>query len=327
MNYRIYGNESSKELIRNMITKGREPHSIIIHGERGLGKKKLAFYTAAALLCEEGSGEPCGRCKSCRLILEKAHPDVMMPKSGSKGNYMVDDIRPIVSDAVIAPTESRMKVYIIPDLDRSVITAVQIQNILLKLIEEPPEHTAIIMTAASREVFLPTVLSRVISLAALPVSDAQSAEYLETIIKAQPTEAAEAVQAGRGNIGRCIEYFDGGIFKTAALTARELARAMISKSEYEMLKVLDGTDKSRVLFRECLVLFSEIVRDSMRLRLDPGAVTLSCDEKASKRLGAVLSEGQALQLYELLGRYIRAADANCNLTLAINSLCAELCPK
>ena len=52
MNYRIYGNESSKELIRNMITKGREPHSIIIHGERGLGKKKLAFYTAAALLCE-----------------------------------------------------------------------------------------------------------------------------------------------------------------------------------------------------------------------------------------------------------------------------------
>ena len=39
MNFKIYGNEGSKTLISNMIRRSREPHSIIIHGDKGLGKK------------------------------------------------------------------------------------------------------------------------------------------------------------------------------------------------------------------------------------------------------------------------------------------------
>ena len=325
-NYKIYGNNSSKELITNMISKGREPHSLIIHGEKGLGKKKLASWVAAALLCEEGSGTPCGKCKSCRMIAEGAHPDVMSPKCGPKGNYMVDDIRPIVSDAVIAPTESRMKVYIIPDLDRSVVTSVQIQNILLKLIEEPPEHTAVILTASGRETFLPTILSRVISIGAVPVSDAQSAEYLEVYENADPVSAAEAVSAGRGNIGRCIEYLNGGLFKSGVAAARELARAAINKNEYQILLALEQTDSSRPLLRECLCLYSEIVRDSLRIRLEgENAVTVSCDEGAAKHLATTMTSERALALYDILCSYITGIDSNSNTSLTINSLCGLLC--
>ena len=325
MNFKIYDNEGSKTLISNMIRRSREPHSIIIHGDKGLGKKKLALWTAAALLCEEGGGEPCGRCKNCRLIAEGTHPDVVTAKSGEKGNYMVDDIRPIVSDAVILPTEGRMKVYIIPDLDRSVVTAVQIQNILLKLIEEPPDHTAVILTAASREVFLETILSRVISLAALPVTDAQSAEYLELYENTDPASAGEAVKAGRGNIGRCIDYLAGGLFKNGADCARALARAALGRREYDILMALSQTDSSRALFHECAVLFSEIVRDSMRIRLEGRtAVTVGCDEEAARRMSTLFGEEKTLALYELVCSYVRASDASCNLTLAINSFAAEL---
>ena len=325
-NFRIYGNDSSKELITKMISKGREPHSLIIHGEKGLGKKKLASWVAAALLCEEGGGVPCGKCKSCRMISEGAHPDVMSPKYGAKGNYMVDDIRPIVSDAVIAPTESRMKVYIIPDLDRSVVTSVQIQNILLKLIEEPPEHTAVILTASGRETFLPTILSRVISIGAVPVTDAESAEYLEIYEGADPVSTAEAVSAGRGNIGRCIEYLNGGLFKNGVTAARSLARAFISRNEYQMLLALEQAEGSRPLLRECLCLFSEIVRDSLRIKLEgESAVTAGCDEDSAKHLSASMTSERALSLYDTLCSYITGIDSNSNTALTINSLCAQLC--
>ena len=66
-----------------------------------------------------------------------------------------------------------MKVYIIPDLDLSVNTVIQVQNILLKVIEEPPEHTAIILTARSKEIFLPTIISRVLSLGMTSVTEAK----------------------------------------------------------------------------------------------------------------------------------------------------------
>lgn len=123
----------------------------MIHGEKGLGKKTLARWIAAALLCERQTGEPCGICRTCRMIADGAHPDVMVAKANSNGNYIVDDsIRPIVAEAPVAPNEARMKVYIIPDLDLSVNTVIQVQNILLKVIEEPPEHTAIILTARGK---------------------------------------------------------------------------------------------------------------------------------------------------------------------------------
>lgn len=79
-----------------------------------------------------------------------------------------------------------MKVYIIPDLDLSVNTVIQVQNILLKVIEEPPEHTAIILTARSKEIFLPTIISRVLSLGMTSVTEAESMECLQENILPLP---------------------------------------------------------------------------------------------------------------------------------------------
>ena len=91
-----------------------------------------------------------------------------------------------------------MKVYIIPDLDLSVNTVIQVQNILLKVIEEPPEHTAIILTARSKEIFLPTIISRVLSLGMTSVTEAESMACLQEKYPATaPALISEAVSAGR----------------------------------------------------------------------------------------------------------------------------------
>ena len=323
----IYGNSEPRRLVSEMIKKQREPHSIMIHGEKGLGKKTLARWIAAALLCERQSGEPCGVCRTCKMIADGVHPDVMVAKANSNGNYIVDEaIRPIVADASVAPNEARMKVYIIPDLDVSVNTVVQVQNILLKVIEEPPEHTAIILTARSKEVFLPTIISRVLSLGLRTVTEAESMACLrEKFPDASPAHISEAVAAGRGNIGRCVQYLEHAQFFDSVKLARGLCGAMCGGSEYDVLKTLFAADGKKALLREGLSLFEEILRDSAAFRLGgESEKSVSCDKEGAKALSRSLSSDQAVRLYDIVSDYIGRIDANCNISLTINSLAGQI---
>ena len=69
----------------------------------------------------------------------------------------VEVLRTLRADAYILPNEGRRKVFIFPDcalLDQGA------QNVLLKVVEEGPEHAAFLFCAKSAGVLLPTLRSR-----------------------------------------------------------------------------------------------------------------------------------------------------------------------
>ena len=321
---KIFSNENNIKLISSMLEKGREPHSIAVCGEKGQGKKTLAKYAAAMLLCESGGEKPCGHCRSCRMLEHNAHPDFITAKANENGNYQVETIRSLVSDAVIKPNEGRFKVYLIPDLDRSVSTSVQVQNILLKLIEEPPPHCIVILTAETKQTFLKTIISRVLCLAVQPCSEDEAAGYLRSLEKYSEPRIREAVSCGHGNIGRCLEFLEGDILPAAFDTAKKCTDAMIARDEYEILRSLFGTDGKKAVFRQSLVFLSEIVRDACAARLGVNS-RFGCCSEGSGRLCAMLSEQALQQLYGLFREYTVRIHSNCNLTLAMNSLSGEIC--
>ena len=329
MSMKIYGNAEPLHLVTEMIKKKREPHSIIIHGDKGLGKKTLARYIAAQLLCEEQTCVPCGKCKACKMLEHDSHPDFLMAKANANGNYLIDEsIRPIVADASIMPNEGVFKVYVIPDLDRSVSTAVQVQNIMLKLIEEPPDHAVFILTARSKEIFLPTIISRVLSLGMIRVSDEESRQYLtENYPDRDENEIFQAVLAGRGNIGRCEEYLNKTSFFNSVIMARTMTNAACKHSEYEMLKAIFQADGKKAVLREGVFLFSEIIRDACIIRLGDSEqkMSVSCDFSGAKELAQNVSAANLSKLYDLLWEYINRIDANCNLSLTSNSLAGQIC--
>ncbi|MBQ9375216.1 MAG: hypothetical protein IJU04_02610 [Ruminococcus sp.] len=321
MGIKIHSNESTKKLIKALIAKNREPHSIVITGERGQGKKALAGYIAASLLCEKQSGEPCGECKSCRMIDAGVHPDFIRLSANENGNYKVDVIREAVSDAVIKPNESRFKVYLIPDLDRSVNTSTQVQNILLKLIEEPPEHCVIILTARTKEIFLETVLSRVLCLNTVFCSDDEVREYLSNINadgEYTDEQIDNAVRFSCGNIGRSVEFLEDEAVGKAVEIAKGCADAVCKGSEYDFLKAVFSADGKKALFRRVIELLREAVRDACVLRLGLDA-TIGCMPDESARLSQKLSIDTCRQIYEQLGDYIVRVDSNANLVLTMNS--------
>lgn len=325
---KIYGNENILSLTAGMVRKGREPHSVIIYGEKGLGKKAMAKYMAAQLMCEEHTGTPCGHCKACRMIENGTHPDLIVAQSNAKGNYIVKDIREgIVSDIAVAPTESDIKVIVIPDFDLSTITAVQIQNILLKIIEEPPDHAAVILTARSKECFLPTIISRCLSFGMVNVTKQEAADCLQNAYpEADPAQIAEAVEAGGGNIGRCRDYMEKGNFFFGAQLASKLAQAYATGSEYSMLKALSGADGKKDKLRDGLYYFSEILRDAsiMAAHERDKDILISCNTRLAAKLAEQLTPSSGAKVYDIITEYISRLDANCNPSLTSNSLCASL---
>lgn len=320
---KLYSNEDNKRLIASMLTRGREPHSVVITGGKGVGKKALARYLAAAMLCERHDGAPCGSCKSCLMLEHGNHPDFITVQSNDNGNYQLDTVRAMVSDAVIKPNEGALKVYLLPDLDRSVNTATAVQNVLLKLIEEPPEHCVIIITAATKEIFLPTVISRVQRFEAQPCTVHDAEEWLTMQGRFHQDDIIHAVTCCGGNFGRCLEYLEGSELPAAYQCARDCVDALLARDEYLMSKALFSCDGKKTVLRQALVAMSEIARSACLLSLRLQNVGC-CYDRGAQRLSAQLGSRGARRIYEILTDHIARLDANCNQTLTMNDLSAAL---
>ena len=110
----LYSKDTAVTVIRRMVANDRLCHAFILCGEKGVGKKTLAKYMAAQILCERGTGIPCGECKSCRMIKNGAHPDfITVTPRGKTGNYLADDLRAVISDSSVgyqSGTEKRGRV-------------------------------------------------------------------------------------------------------------------------------------------------------------------------------------------------------------------------
>ncbi len=118
---------------------------------------------------------PCGRCRACGLVERGAHPDVRLtePEPGKRG-IVIEQIRLLEHAAGLRPYEAQHKVFIITGMDRIVDAAA---NALLKTLEEPPDDTILLLTAADASQVLPTIASRCqeVPLRAVPTGELEAA--------------------------------------------------------------------------------------------------------------------------------------------------------
>ena len=151
----IIGNETNKELLKNIINTNNIAHSYMFIGKDSIGKMLFAKEFAKAILCTNND-KPCNICKSCIEFDTLNNPDFKIIEPD--GNAIkIDQIREIVKRVYEKPIVSNKKVYIIND---SNLMTKEAQNSLLKTLEEPPEYATIILIAPNDNLFLPTIKSR-----------------------------------------------------------------------------------------------------------------------------------------------------------------------
>ncbi|MBC6428853.1 MAG: DNA polymerase III subunit delta' [Cellvibrionales bacterium] len=193
------------------LSAGRTPHAMLISSAPGGGLDEFAQELAALRLCFDpgdldlGEKGACGQCKSCLLLRAGSHPDLQrLAPEGASAAIKVDAVRRLVETLAQTPQISPWKVVIITAAHRMNPNAA---NACLKVLEEPPGNSLLLLLSERPQLLLPTVRSRCVSLRLPPPTAAQSATYLQdrglepplieqalTELGNRPTEIAQWVE-------------------------------------------------------------------------------------------------------------------------------------
>jgi DNA polymerase-3 subunit delta' len=171
-------------------------HAWLFTGPPGSGRSVAARAFAAALQCPAGGD---GTCHACRTALSGTHADVnvIVPDGLSIG---VVEARELVRVAGRSPSQGRWQMIIVEDADRMSESAA---NAVLKMIEEPPPRTVVMLCAPSLHTDdVPmTIRSRCRVVALRTPTVAAIADVLERD-GVDPALAAWSAAASGGHVGR-----------------------------------------------------------------------------------------------------------------------------
>ncbi len=259
----VFDHEEIRARLIRAIEQGRLPQSLLLYGPHGVGKQRLALWTAAALTCQGSGSPPCGACKPCRLASRLQHPDIHWffplprPKRSSSAEQLqqrLEDLRAKALEdrrqnafyldeeegatgiyvaavqtmrrlANKAPAMGRAKVLIIGQAEALVpqASSPEAANALLKLLEEPPADTTLIMTSDTPGALLPTIRSRVQAVRVPPLPYEKVTDFLATQLSLSPEAAQHVASRSGGSIGRALQLKD-----TEGEDLQELARDLVA---------------------------------------------------------------------------------------------------
>jgi DNA polymerase-3 subunit delta' len=255
-------------------------------------------------------GEPCGRCRHCRYAVELTHPDLhwyfprprlkdgdpspadvqadlagaraeraerhglYAPSTGTEALY-VAAVRSLVQQAAVSPALARRKVFVVGDAERMVPQegAEAGANAFLKLLEEPPADTVLVLTSSEPGALLPTIRSRVVTVRVPPVAPADvlallQREEVQGVLRADGVR--DPVEALAERAGGAPGSLFGGRGGAAAAAAQRLLDAVLRGGRPERLRAAfaQGAAGARGAFSDVLdaltVALRDLARDAVR---------------------------------------------------------------
>ncbi len=236
----INGQAELKSSLQKAVDNERLAHAVLLLGKTGQGLLPAGLALAQYLLCENpAGGDACGSCKSCHKAARFIHPDLhfsfpvvrsdkqkdppvssdrlaawrealaespymsyndwlqRMDAANKQGNITARECQEIVRKLGMKSFEGRRKVLLIWKAE----LLKKEGNRLLKIIEEPPEGTHIILMAEDENEILNTILSRTQVYRLRPLSDDDIRQAL-TAEGLEEDRAREIAYLSEGDLNR-----------------------------------------------------------------------------------------------------------------------------
>jgi DNA polymerase III subunit delta' len=192
----IYGHESQKQHLLNAYKRDRIPSAYLFSGDSGVGKSKLVAEFARLINCEAET--PCHTCSNCKLFDLGGHPDFQIIEPD--GQFIkISQIHALISNLSLKPAYASKRVVLVKEAHR---LNQESANSFLKILEEPPLDTLIVLITSDENLLLETILSRCQKIVFSPLSKA----HLEQII-------LEKFDVGEEELAFVLNYSGGRIRK------------------------------------------------------------------------------------------------------------------
>ncbi len=315
----IPGHESLKKELISLYENDRIPHALLFSGPQGNGKLALALAFASFLQCKgDKKDDKCGKCMACNKTDKYIHPDInfTFPTMGKTSKMYIKEWRKMLSGSVDFSIEEwisfagfkgkQATIYndsVIELLDYfrlkrfegnkkiSVIWQAELLgkegNKILKLIEEPPPDSLLILVADNTKKILPTILSRCQILRIPPYSNEDLLNWAATNEIITDSNLLELSNIAEGSFiefrklldQENIDFFDlflnwlrlcyQGNSKELVNYAEQFSKTTTNNQKYFFkygLKFLEKTLKSFYLDREFITLTQEEYESMLKIR-------------------------------------------------------------
>jgi DNA polymerase-3 subunit delta' len=280
----LTGNDRVKELLKRILEARRVPGAMLFAGEDGIGKKLFALEIARALNCRALQGvEGCGKCPACvrtakfnypqssesddwKGIIWSDHPDAGMVVA-PKRVLLVEQMRLIEREANYRPYEGKARVFLIDEADKLNDASA---NALLKVLEEPPQTTHIILLTSRPAMLLPTIRSRCQMIRFSPLSPEEIESHLLKNKVAGAAEARIRSRIARGSLGRALaqDFEEFGEQRSAML--RVLKALSANEDRVQLLRSAEELNEAKYKdeYESRLDILESLIRDSWMLALE-----------------------------------------------------------
>ena len=279
----LTGNSRVKVVLKRMLISDRLPGAMLFTGEEGIGKKLFALEIARALNCRTPKDhEACGVCPSCVRIMKLNYPQrddaeewtqIIWTDHADVGLVIaprrvlrVDQMRQIEKEANFRPFEGKARVFLIDEADKLNDASA---NALLKVLEEPPRTSYLILITARPAMLLPTILSRCQMVRFSPLSPDEIEKYLTKNKLVDAKTARLRARAAGGSMGRALSG-DLVTFTSQRKAMLKVLNALVlSEDRAQLLRSAEQLNEAQYKdeFEARLDVLETLIRDAWMLSL------------------------------------------------------------
>lgn len=357
----LVGQQQIKEKLIQTVKNGRISHTQLFLGAEGVGALPLALAYAQYINCPHATDtDSCGNCGSCIKFSKLVHPDLhftfptiavekkklsneFMPEwreaflqnpymgelewllsldsEGKKqGNITAEECRDIIRKLGLKPYEAKYKTVIVwlPEYLRLE------GNILLKLLEEPPAQTLILLVAQDADKVIATILSRAQTLRIPRLKEEDIVEYLVKRQGAASNVANVIARISEGSVVQATSLLKAGHADYFQLFTNWMR--LCYNSRKELSKVMAWVDGAAAEGREFLKSYlgycQHMIRSCFVYKYgDPALLRLNDEERAFvEKFSAALTSENIPEIVQLMNQSAMHLERNADLKITFLNL-------
>ena len=330
--------------ILNTLLKNRTlPHAFLFTGPEGVGKKAVALALAMAFNCQRklyglktedreqkdtavlsaksdfATLDSCGVCKTCRKIESRHHADIIQIQP-SGAFIKIAQIRELVGTLAMKPYEATIRVVVISNAQAMNAAA---SNALLKILEEPPDRTMLVLIATQRSDLLPTIVSRCQHIGFNPITKNNLAALLSEKHGFKPETAETIAAMANGSFYRAQALVSQNWLNRREWLLDEI-EALSLQQMSRLLALAQKLSAQKEIFSETLAVMKVWFRDLIIAHYDPDKIINQDIADKVKMASEKATTASLLSKFDAVQHTQNGITANSNLRLTTEHLLMQL---